>query len=88
MDATTAGSLQIRLQQPGALVNHTGLWVYSADDLARPLPNCGTGPIRDRDYRCTCSLPRAERYVVRFYSANPDVYYDDLNPYTLQVTYQ
>gem|GEM_PF-3764974 len=88
LDATTAGSLQIRLQQPGALVNHTSLWVYSADDLARPLPNCGTGPIRVGDYRCTCSLPRVGRYVVRFYSEKPDVYYDDVNLYSLQVMFQ
>jgi hypothetical protein len=87
-DTTTANAIQIRLQQPGALVDQTSLWVYSTDDLARPLPNCGTGPIRVGDYRCTCALPRAGRYVVRFYSKDPDTYYDDVNPYTLQVTFQ
>ena len=84
-DAATANPLQIRLQQPGALVNHTALWVYPADDLTHPLPNCGGGPLREGDYRCTCTLPRAGRYVVSFYSNGPS---DDLNPYTLQVTFQ
>ena len=85
LDATMAGSLQIRLQQPTTLVNHPALWVYPADDLAHALPNCGGGPLREADYRCTCSLPRAGRYVVSYYSDGPS---DDLNPYTLQVTYQ
>lgn len=56
-------------------------------DLANPLPSCGGGPITVGDYRCICALPRAGRYVVRFYSENLNVYCDDLNPYILQVTY-
>ena len=84
-DTSTTNNIQIRLQLPGSLVNHTALWLYPANDLDHVLPNCGGGPLREADYRCECSLPHAGRYVVSLYTDGPS---DDVNPYALQVTYQ
>jgi len=82
-EVETTNLVQVRLQLPGSLVNHTAIWLYAQSDLSQPI--CGTGPVMAADYAMQCSIFQTGWYIIRLYA---DDAADDVNPYTLQVTFQ
>ena len=83
-DAPSAGTAQLTLTLPPALVGHTAIWVYSQSDLFSHL--CGTGPVNGSSYSASCPLATAGRYYINLYAAG-NQFYDDVNPYSVRVTY-
>jgi hypothetical protein len=81
-DVGTTNPVQLRLQLPGSLVGNTSIWLYVASDLQNPI--CG-GWVNTSEYTTTCSIPQVGRYIIRLYT---DDTADDVNPYTLQATFQ
>ena len=83
---TTNNPVRITLALPGTLVGNTVLLLYDAQtDMRQYIQNCGGLPISGASYAGTCKIPRPGRYVIRIYNERQK---DDLNFYTLQVTYQ
>lgn len=84
-DVTTTNPVQLHLQLPGSLVNHTSIWLYAQSNLGQTI--CGTGPVTTADYTTICPISQTGtgRYIIRLYT---DGAADDANPYTLQVTFQ
>jgi hypothetical protein len=87
-DVSTTNGIQIYLQLPNSLVNHTSLWLYAADDLEWGHEKCSEGTVIVTPFTKNCNIPHAGRYVLRLYSDDPNTHYDDLTPYTLRVTLQ
>jgi hypothetical protein len=83
----TSGTLQINVTIPPSLVGKSSMWVYRASSLGvgSEIPACSQSTISTQTLSKTCALSTAERYVVRLY-ASPNVA-DNVNPYTLKVTY-
>jgi hypothetical protein len=81
-DAGTTNPVQLRLQLPGSLVGNTAIWLYALSNLQNP--RCG-GWVNTSEYTTTCSIPEPGRYIIRLYT---DGVADDVNPYTLQATFQ
>jgi hypothetical protein len=78
----TTSPVQLRLQLPGSLVGNTSIWLYAPSDLENPI--CG-GWVNTSEYTTTCSIPEPGRYIIRIYTENAA---DDVNPYSLQATFQ
>jgi hypothetical protein len=67
-------------------VGNTVLLLYDAQtDMRQYLQNCGGLPISGASYAGTCKISRPGRYVIRIYN---ELQKDDINFYTLRVTYQ
>jgi hypothetical protein len=83
---TTNNPVRITLALPGTLAGNTVLLLYDAQtDMRQYLQNCGGLPISGASYAGTCKIPRPGRYVIRIYNERQK---DNLNFYTLRVTYQ
>jgi hypothetical protein len=83
-DTVTENPVQIHLQLPSSLVNHTLIWLYSQTNLTQTI--CGAGPVTTENYSVSCSISQSGRYIVRLYTT-PGVS-DNIYAYTLTVTYQ
>jgi len=82
-DAGTTNPVQIRLQLPSSLVNHTAIWLYAKSSLDQPI--CGTGPVTTADYNTQCPISQAGQYIIRLCTDGAS---DNMNTYTLQATFQ
>jgi len=80
-NAGSPGQATIYLRLPPSLVNHTAIWLYAQSDLETTI--CGKGPVETEEYTLRCALSQAGRYIVRLYADTSD----DVNEYTLRVTY-
>jgi len=79
----TTNPVQISLQLPDSLVNHTAIWLYAQSNLDQTI--CGTGPVTTADYTTQCPISQTGRYIIRLYTDGAS---DDVNPYTLRATFQ
>jgi Beta-propeller repeat len=84
LDTTTSKNVSIALSIPPSLTNRLIVWLYAAKNLALPIPGCGGGLGNSGVYATVCHISEPGRYIVRLYTDGP---VDDINPYTLQVTY-
>lgn len=78
-----AGRLDVNLELPASMVNHTAFWVYAASNMDAPLPACSRGIVDRTQTALSCDLG-AGRYILRIYSHDPAVYYDHRAPYTIR----
>jgi hypothetical protein len=83
-DVGTTNAVQLHLQLPGSLLTLTSIWLYAPGKLDQPISGCG-GWVNMSEYTTTCSIPEPGRYIIRLYT---DGVADDVNPYTLQATFQ
>ena len=79
-DVTRADPVQITLDLPAPLQGHTSVWLYSVQNLADPIPDCGGWP-GGAQGNYTCALSRTGRYVIRVYT---DGVFDNARTYTLR----
>jgi hypothetical protein len=79
----TTNLVQLRLQLPGSLVNHTSIWLYAQSNLDQTI--CGTGPVTTADYNTQCPISQTGRYIIRLYT---DGAADNVNSYTLRAIFQ
>lgn len=63
---------------PARLAGHTLLWVYDRGDLGQVI--CGPGEIGAASLTMKCSIPKAGCYVLRIYTDDSKVHFDDVNP--------
>jgi hypothetical protein len=82
-DVGTTNPVQIRLQLPGSLVNHTSIWLYAQSNLGQTI--CGTGPVTTADYNIQCPISQTGRYIIRLYTDGAS---DNVNSYTLRAIFQ
>ena len=80
-DVSRADPVQITLDLPASLQGHTSVWLYSLQNLANPIPECGGWP-GGAQGNYTCAIPQTGRYVVRVYT---DGVFDNARTYTLRV---
>jgi hypothetical protein len=82
LDTVTSNVIQLDLQLPASLVDHTLIWVK--DNSGSTIPGCGAGPVTTPHYIEDCTVPATGRYIVQLYTDGAS---DDANPYTLEVTF-
>jgi hypothetical protein len=85
----TQDQIQITLHLPPTLVSKTNLYIYDRNDLRQSHDICQavTGTIVKADTTILCSIPHAGAYVIRLYT-DPSTVFDNVNPYTFQVSFQ
>jgi hypothetical protein len=80
---TTNIPVRVDLTLPPTLVGRTLIWLYrQSDGYMQPI--CGIGGVNTAASTLTCPISGAGHYVVRLYTDNAA---DNINPYTLKVTY-
>lgn len=82
-----AQPLVVTVRLPGKLVSHTDLWIYHSSNIQTPLSGCGRGPIASGNEVITCPITQTGRYIIRMYTHDSRVYYDDTQFYTLKATF-
>lgn len=84
---STAQPLVVTVRLPGKLVSHTDLWIYHSSDIRNPIAGCGRGPIASGNEVITCPITQTGRYIIRMYTHDSRVYYDETQFYTLKATF-
>ncbi len=84
---STAQPLVVTVRLPGKLVSHTDLWIYHSSNIQTPVPGCGRGPIASGNEVITCPITQTGRYIIRMYTHDSRVYYEDTQFYTLKATF-
>lgn len=79
--------LVVTVRLPGKLVNHADLWIYHSSNLSTPISSCGRGPIASGSEVITCNITQSGRFIIRMYTHDSRIYYDDTQYYTLKATF-
>lgn len=86
LNAQPSQPLVVTVRLPSALVNRTFFWIYHEDNT-QPIAGCGRGPITNTNETINCSISQPGRYVIRLYTADSNVHYDNTQYYTLSAIF-
>jgi hypothetical protein len=88
LEAGTSQPLRITLNLPDSIARWTTIWVYHGSNLDQPV--CGRAPgvmAAGVVHTLECPLSQAGRYVIRLYTDDANIHYDNVQEYSLRADF-